>query len=139
MSELPKVETLRIASSPSELQHVDSVTEDIARRMGFDENALADLGICVTEAVNNAIFHAHKGRSDLPVDIRFEEFRDTLRVYVRDYGNGFDAGHLQDPTRPENLMKATGRGVHLIRALMDEVEIRSLDIGMEVVMTKRRK
>lgn len=138
MSEPLKVETLRIPSSTSELERVDTITEDIARNLGFGDDARADLGICVTEAVNNAIIHAHKGRVELPIDIRFETFSDRLRVSVRDYGNGFNETEIPDPTEPENLFKITGRGVHLIHALMDEVEIRALDDGMEVVMTKRR-
>ena len=131
-----KVETLRISSSTDELNRVDTFTEDIARSMGFDDSARADLGICVTEAVNNAIVHAHKGHAELPVDIRFERYSDCLRVSVRDYGAGFEIAGLADPTRPENLLKATGRGVHLIRALMDEVEVHVMDVGVEVVMTK---
>ncbi len=139
MTEPLRVETLRIASSATELQRVDSITEDLGRQMGFDDNSLADLGICVTEAVNNAIVHAHHGRADLPVDILFETFPNELRVHVRDYGPGFDVTKLKDPTAPENLLKTTGRGVHLIRALMDQVEIRPLDHGVEIIMTKRRK
>lgn len=139
MRELLQVETLRIPSSTDELMRVDTMTEDIARSMGFDDSARADLGICVTEAVNNAIVHAHHRRADLPVDIRFERYPDCLRVSVRDYGSGFDLSKVVDPTQPENLLKVTGRGVHLIRALMDDVDIRALDDGIEVVMTKRRK
>jgi serine/threonine-protein kinase RsbW len=139
MLEPLQVETLRIPSSTDELMRVDILTEDIARSMGFDDSARADLGICVTEAVNNAIVHAHHRRADLPVEIRFERYPDCLRVSVRDYGDGFDAAGVADPTEQENLLKVTGRGVHLIRALMDGLEFHSLDVGMEVVMTKRRK
>jgi serine/threonine-protein kinase RsbW len=139
MPEPLSIDTLRIPSSTAELERVDTATEDIARSMGFDDSARADLGICVTEAVNNAIVHGHKGRVDLPIDIRFERFADALRVHVRDYGDGFDVAGIADPTQPENLLKVTGRGVHLIRALMDEVEIHARERGMEVIMTKRRK
>ena len=132
------IETLRIPSQTSELERVDTITEQIARDMGFDEGARADLGICVTEAVNNAIVHAHKLKAELFVDIRFEIYRDELRIVVRDYGGGFNAGELPDPTSPENILKVNGRGIHLIHALMDEVEIHPLEIGMEVAMIKRK-
>ena len=139
MLEPLQVETLRIPSSTDELMRVDILTEDIARSMGFDDSARADLGICVTEAVNNAIVHAHHRRADLTIEIRFERYPDYLRVSVRDYGDGFEVANLADPTEPENLLKVTGRGVHLIRALMDSLEFHSLDVGTEVVMIKRRK
>ena len=138
MPKLLNTETLQIPSSSAELERVDTVTERIAQDMGFSDNARADLAICVTEAVNNAIVHGHKARQDLPVDIRFEIYKDFLRVSVRDYGQGFEAEHLPDPTSPENLLKVNGRGIHLIRALMDDVEIRHLDVGMEVTMIKRK-
>ena len=138
MFEPLSIETLQIPSSTAELEHVDNVTEQIARNMGFSDDARADLGICVTEAVNNAIVHAHKRNPGLRVDIRFELFKDKLRVVIRDYGTGFIENNIPDPTEPENLLKVNGRGVHLIRALMDEVEIHPLDVGTEVIMVKRK-
>ncbi len=139
MSEPQSTETLQISSSFAELERVDAVTERIAQDMGFSDSARTDLAICVTEAVNNAIVHAHKDQQELPVDIRFDIYEKFLRVSVRDYGQGFEAGHLPDPTRPENLLKVNGRGIHLIRALMDNVEIRHRSVGMEVIMTKRKQ
>jgi serine/threonine-protein kinase RsbW len=106
--------------------------------MGFAESACADLGICVTEAAINAIIHAHKEQERLQVEIRFERMSDSLRVIVRDHGGGFDIDNVPDPTRPENILKATGRGVHLIRALMDSVDIQRLADGMQVTMIKKR-
>ncbi len=138
MPEPLSIDTLQIPSSSAELELVDNMTEQIARDMGFSDDARADLGICVTEAVNNAIVHAHNSNPDIPVDIRFERFRDKLRVVVRDYGSGFGGESIPDPTEPENLLKVNGRGVHLIHALMDEVEIHPLDVGTEVIMVKHK-
>ena len=58
-------------------------------------------------------------------------------VYVvRDEGPGFDPSHVPDPTAPENLMRATGAGLLLIRAFMDEVSHNAA--GNEITMIKRR-
>lgn len=54
---------------------------------------------------------------------------------IRDEGPGFDPGNLPDPTDPENLLKASGRGVMLIRTFMDEVSYN--DSGNEITMVKR--
>ncbi|HEY3295844.1 MAG TPA: ATP-binding protein [bacterium] len=128
---------LRIPSSLEELPHVDAEVERIALEMGFNDDARADLGICVTEAAGNAITHAHHERPDLFVEIRFEQFPDSLRVVVRDHGPGFDVEKVPDPTLPENLMKASGRGLHVIRMLMDGVEVKRLPDGMCIAMTKK--
>jgi serine/threonine-protein kinase RsbW len=138
MPEPLSIESLTIPSSSSELERVDVLTEQIAHDMGFSDDVRTDLAICVTEAVNNAIVHGHKGRPELSVDIKYEIFQDSLRVTVRDYGKGFNANELPDPTAPENLMKENGRGVHLIRALMDEVIITPLNVGTQVVIVKRK-
>jgi serine/threonine-protein kinase RsbW len=137
MPEPLKVDILRIPSSLDELPAVDSAVERIASEMGFEAGARADLGICVTEAAGNAIVHAHHEQAALPVEIRFERFPDLLKVAVRDHGAGFDPDAVPDPTLPENLMKVSGRGLHLIRALMDEVTVSRLPDGMQVVMVKR--
>jgi CheY-like chemotaxis protein/anti-sigma regulatory factor (Ser/Thr protein kinase) len=54
---------------------------------------------------------------------------------IRDEGAGFDWSKLPDPTDPENLLKASGRGVMLIRTFMDEVTYN--DAGNEITMVKR--
>jgi anti-sigma regulatory factor (Ser/Thr protein kinase) len=61
-----------------------------------------------------------------------------LDVRVRDEGPGFDPTRVPDPLAPENLSKPSGRGIFLMRMLMDEVAFRQLpDGGMEVTMRKR--
>ena len=56
---------------------------------------------------------------------------------IRDEGEGFDVTSLPDPTDPENLVRASGRGVMLMQMFMSEV--RYNDIGNEVRMIKRNQ
>ncbi|MBI5058411.1 ATP-binding protein [candidate division KSB1 bacterium] len=137
MSDPVRTENLIIPSRTDELERVDTITERIGSEMGFDDGARADLGICVTEAVNNAIVHAHRNDEALIVEVRFTCYADALKVSIRDHGPGFDVDALPDPTAPENLLKDHGRGVMLIRALMDEVMIHRLADGMLVEMVKK--
>ena len=55
---------------------------------------------------------------------------------IRDEGHGFDPSQLPDPTDPVNIEKASGRGIFLMRAFMDEVCYN--DVGNAVVLVKRR-
>ena len=41
---------------------------------------------------------------------------------MRDFGPGFAIDEIPDPTNPENLLKASGRGILFMRSFMDEVE-----------------
>ena len=54
---------------------------------------------------------------------------------MRDEGNGFDPRKIPDPTKPENLERFSGRGIYMIRQLMDKVEFR--DRGRELRMRRR--
>ena len=61
-----------------------------------------------------------------------------ISIRVRDEGDGFDPSEIADPLAPENLLKASGRGIFLIRNFMDYVLVqRAPEGGMEVRMTKR--
>lgn len=60
---------------------------------------------------------------------------DEARFKIRDEGPGFDVDQLPDPTDPENLERAGGRGIMLMRTFMDEVTFN--EIGNEVTLIKR--
>lgn len=58
-------------------------------------------------------------------------------VKVSDEGEGFDWNGLPDPLAQENLLRSSGRGIFLMRAFMDEIEIRkNADSGTEVTLVK---
>jgi serine/threonine-protein kinase RsbW len=137
MSEPLSTEKMVILSMVDELERVDQATDRIAASMGFSDDARADLGICVTEAVNNAIGHAHQYKAELPIEIEFKCYAESLHVCVRDHGAGFDVEGLPDPTSPENILKDHGRGVLLIRALMDAVVVHRLADGMLIELIKK--
>lgn len=137
MSEPLSTEKMVISSTVDELERVDETTERIATTMGFTDDARADLGICVTEAVNNAIGHAHGYNASLKIEIEFKQYPESLHVCIRDHGPGFDVEALPDPTAPENLLKDHGRGVMLIRALMDAVVVHRLSDGMLIELVKK--
>ena len=65
------------------------------------------------------------------------QFNDGVRIVIRDDGSGFDPNSLPDPTDPENLIKASGRGLLLMRAFMDEVTYN--ETGNEVTLLKKRE
>jgi len=58
------------------------------------------------------------------------------RIVVKDDGPGFDVGALPDPRDPEYMLRASGRGVLLMRTFMDEVVFNAA--GNEVTLIKRR-
>jgi len=76
------------------------------------------------------------------VHIEFASLDDSgapgVAILVRDEGCGFDPATIADPLAPENLLKANGRGIFLMRSFMDEMTFeRSEEGGMQVRMVKR--
>lgn len=133
---------LEFTSAFEMLDFVQVVNDHVGREVGFDEDSVHWVGVAVRECVINAIKHGNKNDASKRVFVEFETvFNDgvnELGIRIRDQGQGFDPESLANPLDPENLLKASGRGIFLIRNFMDEVELqRAPQGGMEVRMTKR--
>jgi serine/threonine-protein kinase RsbW len=111
----------------------------IVSEMGFDEEAGDQISLAFIEAVSNAIKHGNENNPEETVQISFRMDQDKLAISVKDCGSGFDLECVEDPLDPENLMKPCGRGIFLMRSLMDRV-IYSIDedCGTEVQLVKYR-
>jgi len=98
--------------------------------------------MAVRETVINALKHGNHSDPAQIVYIDFaaepEAHPADFIVRVRDQGNGFDPTTLGNPLTPENILKASGRGIFLIKQFMDDVTMqRAREGGMEVRMLKR--
>ncbi len=139
MSERPyKTYTLAIPSDPRRIAQVERLAEKVACELGFGEDDADSLSIAVTEAVNNAMHHGNKLDRKKKVRVHFELFANMAMVHVIDEGQGFDPATLQDPLRPENVLKDSGRGIFILRALMDDVQFCFSPKGTEVILVKRK-
>ena len=121
---------------------VQTVSDHIGRLVGLDDDALHWVGVAVRESVINAIKHGNRGDETKRVYVEFTplelESPPGMAIRVRDEGPGFDPAGVPDPLHPDNLLKASGRGIFLIRSFMDHVDLRPApEGGMEVVMVKR--
>jgi serine/threonine-protein kinase RsbW len=133
---------LEFTSAFGMLDFVQLVTDHVGSTLGLDDDAQHYVGVAVRECVINAIRHGNRNDAAKHVFVEFETGdgpRATeLTIRVRDEGEGFDPELVADPLAPENLLKASGRGIFLIRSFMDDVELRSLpEGGMEIRMVKR--
>ena len=123
---------------PSDIQNVDAAVGraiDLVEESGCCQD-IGDIRLALHEALMNAIIHGnHRDPSKyVRVSVRVEALG-QLTITVEDSGSGFDPAKLPDPTAGENLYRECGRGVYLIRRLMDHVEY-SFQEG--TVLTMRR-
>ena len=128
-----------IPSSTSYLEEVERLTIDVANYTKLNASICDDLAIVVTELVNNAIPHGNKGDKEKKVAINFIIKPDRIEIHIKDEGNGFNPEELKDPLEPENLLNENGRGIFLIRNLMDKLDFRFSDNGTEVIAVKYLK
>ncbi len=142
---MPRGSTVRLdfRSTFEMLDFVQVVSDHVGRMVGLDDDALHWVGVAVRESVINAIKHGNGNDAGKRVHVEFTPLETAsppqgIVIRVRDEGPGFDPSTLPDPLAPENLLKASGRGIFLIRSFMDEMVLqRAPEGGMEVVMVKR--
>ncbi len=127
----------------SRLEFVDVIlliSEKVAERIGFDENESFDIKLAVEEALANAIKHGNKLDPDKKVITCFAFDDNHIEVSVTDEGTCFNLQDTVDPREADHLFKGNGRGLFLIKTLMDEVNFRChAPKGMEVDMRKNRR
>jgi serine/threonine-protein kinase RsbW len=127
---------------PSRLESVEKAAqeaENFGKECGFGDDVLQSVDMAVREAVANAVKHGNLLDETKTVEITLECTDDGFEVTVRDFGEGFAVEEIPDPTKPENLLKASGRGILFMRSFMDEVEwLNHAGGGMIVKMLKKR-
>lgn len=126
---------LVLASNPRQVVKVEGFLGKINERIHLDETRFNKLLVAATEAVNNGIIHGNKRNPKKKVTLTCELNHAVLLVRVEDEGPGLDPSTLPDPLAEENLMRENGRGVFLMRSLMDDVQFEKLANGSAVTMT----
>jgi len=96
----------------------------------------ADIEMALHEALANAVIHGNGENSRKRIYVECRCYMDgDVSITVRDEGRGFDSSAVLDPTDRENLLFTHGRGIYLIKTLMDEVSFE--EGGAVVVMRKK--
>ena len=127
---------------PSRLESVEQAAVEAAKfaeRNDFGDDVKFAIDMAVREAVANAVKHGNLLDETKAVEITFEDSSEGFEITVRDFGAGFEVEEVPDPTNPENLLKANGRGILFMRSFMDAVEWSNhKQGGMIVKMLKKR-
>ena len=129
-----KSHTIKIPSDLKEVKRVSAEILDFLKPLKLSQYELLDIKLCLEEALVNAIKHGNRLDKSLNVKIDYNLGDDTFKVTITDEGEGFDYRHVPDPTLEENLQELKGRGIFLIRRLMDEVEFN--EKGNSITMVK---
>jgi anti-sigma regulatory factor (Ser/Thr protein kinase)/GAF domain-containing protein len=124
-SEIDDALDLHLPADPKILAEIRLVLRRWLRHRGADDVQTMEITLAVSEACTNAIEHAYS-----PAPAEF-----TLRATDRDGQVTFvvsDAGRWRAPRGQDR-----GRGLTIIRAAMDDVEVNSSETGTEIVMRRK--
>jgi serine/threonine-protein kinase RsbW len=127
--------SLELVSNPKEIIKVEKFLEKMNKTLSLEEGKYNKLLVATTEAVNNGMIHGNKRDPNKKVVLTCEISGNTLYVRVHDEGKGVDPDSLPDPLAEENLLRENGRGVFLMRSLMDSMKFEITDKGADVIMT----
>jgi serine/threonine-protein kinase RsbW len=144
---IPQIETKRSKKPglqtnfeiPSHIDFVAPAVDRVVRRLrkaNCVPGQETSVAIALFEAIANAVKHGNKQQASKPVHIgcTFEP-KSCVSIVVKDEGEGFDPKAVPDPTLPENLESEHGRGILLMKTVMDEVYYEKG--GTEIHLVKR--
>jgi serine/threonine-protein kinase RsbW len=130
---------IKVPNQTRYLSLIGRIGEDIAKELdrytGDKETLAYHLNLVLTEAMVNAIKYAHTGEADNMVHIVINICDEDLTIMVYDNGQGFDINTIPPPNFDE--LEDRGRGIFLIRSLMDSVCYRHVSDGNVLEMRKR--
>lgn len=138
-SQSSQTESLTIPSTLDRLAEADDFLESSLRARNIPESLIADLAIAVTELVNNAIRHANglDATKMVRLEIIYPADVGSVTVRVHDQGDGFDPEAIDNPLSEENLLREVGRGIFIVRSLMDEVTFQQSPTGGTIVTVRK--
>lgn len=125
-------------SFPSLVEAISPSVAQVMRFMGNfrkEDGSESEIETALSEALANAVIHGNGENSCKRVYVDCRCYRGEVSITVRDEGQGFDTNTVPDPTTPENRLLRHGRGIYLMKALMDEVSFE--DRGAVVHMRKK--
>jgi anti-sigma regulatory factor (Ser/Thr protein kinase) len=80
-----------------------------------------NIPLALDEALTNAIVHGNRSHPEKKVSIQMYVSASRIKIRIKDQGDGFDVAKVADPRDKENILRPSGRGVYLMKQIMDNV------------------
>jgi len=122
---------------PSKLEIIPDFISRMVEKLyalPLDEDVIFNIKLCLQEAVVNAVKHGNRLNEKLKVEVVISLEDDHLNLEVTDQGPGFVPKKVPNPTKSRNIAKLSGRGIFLIKKIMNRV--RFVNGGRTIRMTK---
>jgi serine/threonine-protein kinase RsbW len=123
-----------IPSDPSLIPEVDQFILEKINTVNFNSELISNISLALSEGLANAIVHGNKLDPNKNVTISVNLFDDRLVISIKDEGNGFNPDEVPDPTRPENILRDSGRGIHIMKSFINNVSYKFDNNGTELIL-----
>ncbi len=128
-----------IKTKNNAIKEAENKLKVILAEIGISETEEHNFLVSASEAVNNAVTHGNKNDPAKKVVLDLNYADRVITLSVEDEGGGFNPEGLPDPLLPENLLKPSGRGIHIMKSLMDSVDFEFTPTGTKTVMKLKVK
>jgi serine/threonine-protein kinase RsbW len=107
------------------------IVRDSLLKIGASRDCVADIELALTEACSNVLNHAKNNPSEYSVSVDVDD--ETCEIRIADRGAGFDAATIGVAADTAE----SGRGITLMKALVDDLKFVSNSKGTVVHLAKR--
>ena len=127
-------EHIVVKSGSNALKEAEGKLKEILDALNLSDSEEHNLLVATSEAINNAISHGNKNDPSKNVTLEINCTGVEVAITVEDEGGGFNPSTVPDPLAPENLLKPSGRGIHIMKSLMDKVDFTFTRHGTRITM-----
>jgi len=132
-------EHIVIGSRHTSIRTAEHKLKSILDKLHLESSLEHNILVAASEAVNNAVVHGNKSDPAKKVSLDINYKNNSVVLEVQDEGGGFNPKGLPNPLLPENLLKPSGRGIHIMKSLMDSVNFDFTPRGTRIVMKMKIK
>jgi len=122
-------------SNPALLPNIEEFVKEIIATTKLSAQKKINLELALAEAAANSIIHGNKSDKNKNIEITVELSERKIIIKIKDEGKGFTIKNVPDPTEKENIYKNSGRGLHIMKALIDNLEYNFSQSGTETILT----
>ena len=127
-----------ILELPNDIRSIEHAVEYVTRHCSgcyeYARRFNLNFRVGLTEALSNAMLYGNNSDPEKRVRVEVTIRVEDVTVRVTDQGVGFDPTTVPDPTLPDNISKSRGRGIFLMKALMDEVQFNERGNSVTLVL-----
>lgn len=123
-----------INSDPELMPEVEKFLLNIADEINLNKEKHNSLALSAAEAVSNSIVHGNKLDFNKKVYINVYVTDKEMKIIFKDEGEGFEPNNVPNPTEPENILKDSGRGIHIMKSFIDDLKYNFTPSGTETIL-----